>query len=88
MWFVGVELVGPEGGIWDLVQYYGDSDSDPLRGSGMNVEKNCILEILKFAKYCTQESLFGPHSVRVPFKTALASAIRPLGARTSDISNP
>ena len=39
VWLVGVELVGSEGGILDLEQYDRDSDSGPLRGYGVDVDK-------------------------------------------------
>ena len=35
-WLVGVELVGPEGEILNLVQHYEDSDSGPLCGCGVS----------------------------------------------------
>ena len=40
VWLVGVKLVEPEGGMFDLVKYYGDSDSGPLRGCGVDVDKS------------------------------------------------
>ena len=40
VWLVGVEVDGLEGGILDLVQYYGDLDSGPLRECGVDVDKN------------------------------------------------
>ena len=40
LWLVGVELVGPQGGILDLVQYFGDSESGPLRGCGVEEDKS------------------------------------------------
>ena len=40
VWLVGVELVEPEGGILDLVQYSGDSGSGPLRGCGVDMDKS------------------------------------------------
>ena len=40
VWLVRIELVGPEGGMWDLVQYNEDSDSGPLRGCGVDVDKS------------------------------------------------
>ena len=76
MWLVGVKLVKPEGKISDLVKYYGDSDSDPLHGCGVDVGK--II--------CHTSPLFGLHWVRVPSKTALASATYPLGTHSRDMS--
>ena len=40
MWLVGVEIVGPGGGILGLAQYYGDSGSGSLRGYGVDVDKS------------------------------------------------
>ena len=40
VWLVGVELVGPENGMIDLVKYCGDSGSGLLRGCGVHVDKS------------------------------------------------
>ena len=67
---------------------YGDLDSGPhpqvWQGRGQKV----ITKILKFTTTVTQESFVGPHSVRVPSKTALASATCSPGTHSSDLSNP
>ena len=74
----------------DIVQYYGDSDSGtigiqiPVPFAG--VAWTCM-EILKFTTVTRQESLIGPHSVRVPSKTAIASATCPLGPHSNDVSH-
>ena len=69
------------------VNYYRDSDSDLFRGCCVDVGK-FIMKILKFTTVTQEESSIGPHSVRVPSKTALASAMCPLDTHSSDISNP
>ena len=40
MWLVGVEVVGSEGGIRDLVELYGDSYFGPFRGYGVDFENS------------------------------------------------
>ena len=42
VWLVGVKLVGPESGVFDLliVQYYGGSDSGPLHGCGVDADES------------------------------------------------
>ena len=81
MWPVEVELVGHRDGMWDLMQYNGDSDYVLFAGvawTGIQADHR-------------DPQLFtvtGPHSVRVPSKTALASATCPLGTHSSDILHP
>ena len=40
VWLVDVKLGGPKDRIWDLVQYHGGSDSCPLRGRGVDVDRS------------------------------------------------
>ena len=61
------------------------SPSCVWRGRGSKL----IIEILKFLIFLLQEeSLIGPHSVRVPSKTALACATCSLDIYSSNISHP
>ena len=86
---VGVETVRSEGRILNLVQSSGDSNSGLLRGCGVDVDKSWLWRSSNSLLLPVHKNpSIGPHSVRVPSKTALASVTCPLGTQINNISNP